>query len=168
MLRDKKALVLRILYVIYFIVLLALVTCKINEIYYYVEEGRYVHSIVREIKMNRKLGYWNYNFIPFEAYSYWISEHIWGSLILNILGNTMAFAPMGFFEMALSKHKKFWKVVLRCFIIVVSLEVFQFILCLGYLDIDDIIMNTIGCVLGCLLYYLFTVICQKAKNFFTH
>ena len=167
MLRDKKALVLRILYVIYFIVLLAVVTCKIDN-FYIDREGQIRNSVYKSIISSRKVGYWNYNFIPFEAYYNWIVGGVWDALILNLLGNIIAFVPMGFFEMALSKHKKFWKVVLRCFIIVVSLEVFQFISCLGYLDIDDIIMNTIGCVLGCLLYYLFTVICQKAKNFFTH
>ncbi|MBS6445291.1 MAG: VanZ family protein, partial [Ruminococcus sp.] len=108
-----------------------------------------------------------YNLIPFEAYYSWFTHGVYGALIENLLGNIVTFMPMGFFEMALSKHKKLWKVVLKCFIIVTCLELFQFLSCLGYLDIDDITMNTFGCLLGCLSYYLLVSIRRKAKNFFT-
>lgn len=162
----------KVLYLIYFIVLISLVTCKIvsicfdgiNGIYYVINDLRWV---IEDIKQNREFGYWNYNLKPFEAYSYWFSLGITKGLILNLLGNIVAFMPMGFFEMALSKHKKLWKVVLKCFIIVTCLELFQFLSCLGYLDIDDITMNTFGCLLGCLSYYLLVSIRRKAKNFFT-
>ena len=162
----------KVLYLIYFIVLISLVTCKIvsicfdgiNGIYYVINDLRWV---IEDIKQNREFGYWNYNLKPFEAYSYWFSLGITKGLILNLLGNIVAFMPMGFFEMALSKHKKLWKVVLKCFIIVTCLELFQFLSCLGYLDIDDITMNTCGCLLGCLSYYLLVSIRRKAKNFFT-
>lgn len=162
----------KVLYLIYFIVLISLVTCKIvsicfdgiNGIYYVINDLKWV---IEDIKQNREFGYWNYNLKPFEAYSYWFSLGITKGLILNLLGNIVAFMPMGFFEMALSKHKKLWKVVLKCFIIVTCLELFQFLSCLGYLDIDDITMNTFGCLLGCLSYYLLVSIRRKAKNFFT-
>lgn len=163
---------LKLCYVIYFIVLISLVTCKIvsicfdgiNGIYYVINDLKWV---IEDIKQNRELGYWNYNLKPFDAYSYWFTLGIDKGLILNLLGNIVAFMPMGFFEMALSKHKKLWKVVLKCFIIVTCLELFQFLSCLGYLDIDDITMNTFGCLLGCLSYYLLVSIRRKAKNFFT-
>lgn len=162
----------KVLYLIYFIVLISLVTCKIvsicfdgiNGIYYVINDLKWV---IEDIKQNRELGYWNYNLKPFDAYSYWFTLGIDKGLILNLLGNIVAFMPMGFFEMALSKHKKLWKVVLKCFIIVTCLELFQFLSCLGYLDIDDITMNTFGCLLGCLSYYLLVSIRRKAKNFFT-
>ena len=163
---------LKLCYVIYFILLLVLVTCKIvsiyfngiNDIYYIINDLKWQ---INDVKQNREFGYWNYNLKPFEAYSYWFSIGLYGQIVKNLLGNIVAFVPMGFFEMALSKHKKFWKVVLKCFIIVTCLELFQFLSCLGYLDIDDITMNTFGCLLGCLSYYLLVFIRRKAKNFFT-
>lgn len=163
---------LKLCYVIYFIVLISLVTCKIviicfdgiNGIYYVINDLKWV---IEDIKQNREYGAWNYNLIPFEAYYSWFTHGVYGALIKNLLGNIVAFVPMGFFEMALSKHKKLWKVVLKCFIIVTCLELFQFLSCLGYLDIDDITMNTFGCLLGCLSYYLLVSIRRKAKNFFT-
>lgn len=162
----------KVLYLIYFIVLISLVTCKIvsicfdgiNGIYYVINDLKWV---IEDIKQNREFGYWNYNLKPFEAYYSWFTHGVYGALIENLLGNIVTFMPMGFFEMALSKHKKLWKVVLKCFIIVTCLEIFQFLSCLGYLDIDDITMNTFGCLLGCLSYYLLVSIRRKAKNFFT-
>lgn len=168
MMKNK---ILKILYIIYFIMLFNIVTCKIQDVQISINPENYaftfVHPVVSDALQNRELGYWNYNLKPFEAYSYWFSLGIDKGLILNLLGNIVAFMPMGFFEMTLSKHKKLWKVVLKCFIIVTCLELFQFLSCLGYLDIDDITMNTFGCLLGCLSYYLLVFIRRKAKNFFT-
>lgn len=162
---------LKLCYVIYFIMLFNIVTCKIQDVQISINPENYaftfVHPVVSDALQNRELGYWNYNLKPFAAYSYWFSLGIDKGLILNLLGNIVAFMPMGFFEMTLSKHKKLWKVVLKCFIIVTCLELFQFLSCLGYLDIDDITMNTFGCLLGCLSYYLLVFIRRKAKNFFT-
>lgn len=162
---------IKFLKALYFIVLFTLITCKLQNIQVSLNPNDYslklIHPVVADILKNRELGYQNYNFKPFEAYYYWITNGIWGSLIRNLLGNVVAFMPMGFFEMALSKYRKFWKVVLKCFIIVLCLELFQFITCLGYLDIDDITMNTLGCLLGCLGFNLLALICRKAKNFFT-
>lgn len=148
-----------------------IVTCKIQDVQISINPENYaftfVHPVVSDVLQNRELGYWNYNLIPFEAYYSWFTHGVYGALIENLLGNIVTFMPMGFFEMALSKHKKLWKVVLKCFIIVTCLELFQFLSCLGYLDIDDITMNTFGCLLGCLSYYLLVSIRRKAKNFFT-
>lgn len=165
--QDKNRFVIKVLYIIYFIVLFLLVTCKIQSFAYSIPDDKWIHQTMVSIKLNRQYGSWNYNFKPFEAYYSWFTHGIWGALIRNLLGNIVAFVPMGFFEMALSKYRKFWKVVLKCFIIVTCLELFQFVTCLGYLDIDDITMNTFGCLLGCLGFNLLAYICHKAKNFFT-
>jgi glycopeptide antibiotics resistance protein len=161
--------VLKVLYVIYFIVLLALVTCKVFYVQVYGGGIRILWADfmrnVHEISQSRLSGYWNYNFKPFNAYRGWHHLGMYYTIVQNLLGNIVAFIPMGFFEMALSKHRKLWKVVLKCAIVVTSLELFQFLTCLGYLDIDDITMNTFGCLLGCLSFYLLAVICRKAKTF---
>jgi glycopeptide antibiotics resistance protein len=158
----------RVLYVMYFIVLLALVTCKVQSIVYSVPDGGYVHETRETILENRELGYWNYNFEPFKAYRGWYNIGLYGVILHNLLGNIVAFVPMGYFEMALSKDRKLWKIILKCFVVVTLLELFQFVTCLGYLDIDDITMNTFGCLLGCLGYDLLAVAYHKAKNFFTN
>lgn len=156
--------IILIMYLLYFVVLLAFVTCKIQDICYSIPNNKYFHMTMDDIQRNREVGFWNYNLIPFRAYYDWFTHGVWDGLIWNLLGNIVAFVPMGFFEMALSKHKKFWKVVLKCLIIVSCLELFQFITCLGYLDIDDITMNTFGCLLGCLCFNLLVYICKVIKT----
>jgi glycopeptide antibiotics resistance protein len=164
---KAKKFVTKVLYAVYFIVLLAVVTCKVQSIVYSVPDGGYIHETRETILQNREIGYWNYNFEPLKAYRGWYNIGLYGVIVHNLLGNIVAFIPMGYFEMALSKDRKLWKIILKCFVVVTLLEVFQFVSCLGYLDIDDITMNTFGCLLGCLGFDLLAVICRKAKNFFT-
>lgn len=62
---------------------------------------------------------------------------------------------MGFFIPALSKrHLNFLQVVLMGAMISVSIEALQFVLNTGVTDIDDVIFNTLGAVVGYLLYFL--------------
>jgi glycopeptide antibiotics resistance protein len=148
---DHMDKVLKVLYFIYFVILFAVITCKLQDMCYSIPEGKYFLPAFRSLYEQRRRAI---NLVPFQAYRYWFSLGIDASLIKNILGNTVAFMPMGFFEMALSNNRKIWKVVLKCFIIVIALETFQLVSCLGYFDIDDITMNTFGCLLGALSYYV--------------
>jgi glycopeptide antibiotics resistance protein len=150
----------------YFIVLLAVVTCKVQSIVYSFPDGGYIHETRETILQNRQLGYWNYNFEPFKAYRGWYNIGLYGVTVRNLLGNIVAFIPMGYFELALSKDGKLWKAILKCFVVVTLLELFQFVSCLGYLDIDDITMNTFGCLLGCLGFYVLATVRRKAKLFY--
>lgn len=138
---------IKLLYIVYLLCLFYFVTCKFQDTIRNLS-GKREMEIIAEIKYNRSVGYWNYNLKPFEAYHDWITYGVWDALIRNLLGNIVAFMPMGFFEMALSKSRKLWKITLKCLVIVLCLEIFQFVSCLGYLDIDDITMNTFGCFLG--------------------
>jgi glycopeptide antibiotics resistance protein len=73
----------------------------------------------------------------------------------NLYGNIVWFVPMGFFIPALSKrHLNFLQVVLMGAMISVSIEALQFVLNTGVTDIDDVIFNTLGAVVGYLLYFL--------------
>ena len=69
--------------------------------------------------------------------------------VVNILGNILAFAPMGFFIGFLFKKMRD---VFFCTIIVAMTslvyEAFQILLLVGRFDVDDILLNTIGGILG--------------------
>ncbi len=75
----------------------------------------------------------------------------------NILGNILLFTPLGFFLPLLwNKFKKFSKVILAGVLVSLLIECSQLFLCRGT-DIDDLILNTLGTMLG----YLFFVIFRK-------
>ena len=60
------------------------------------------------------------------------------------------FLPLGFFLERIFKKNRV-KTVGLCFLGVLLFEVSQFVLRIGYFDVDDIILNISGCVIGILI-----------------
>jgi glycopeptide antibiotics resistance protein len=72
---------------------------------------------------------------------------------INVYGNVLAFMPLGFFLPALcGMRKKGVLVVLCCFVFSLSVEVLQLVSRLGCFDVDDLFLNTLGGLLGYLVY----------------
>lgn len=75
------------------------------------------------------------------------------SFIVNILGNVLAFAPFGFLlPMLNKKYRGFFFIVFLSMLFSVAVETVQLVLKVGIFDVDDIMMNTIGGIVGYLLY----------------
>lgn len=92
------------------------------------------------------------NFIPFKTIVEYVQRYIDGYRnlsVLNLLGNLALFVPMG---MALpylfKKLNRFWKVVLCVLGMVVFVEIAQGLLRVGSIDIDDVIFNVSGAMIG--------------------
>ncbi len=92
------------------------------------------------------------NFIPFKTIAEYIqrySDGYWRLSTVNLLGNLALFVPMG---MALpylfKKLNRFWKVVLCVLGMVVFVEIAQGLLRVGSIDIDDVIFNVSGAMVG--------------------
>lgn len=87
--------------------------------------------------------------------------------ILNFVMNIVAFIPFGFFLPFLSYSagkKRFSYVILCAFSFTLLIEFIQLILKVGTFDVDDILLNTIGGLLGFILYefaQLFRIIIRK-------
>lgn len=98
----------------------------------------------------------NTNIIPFQStYNYLMgSEYFNLNIILyNTIGNILIFVPLGIFlSFLFSRFRTFPKVMMIGFTITVSIELLQFFLQLGQFDIDDILLNTIGALLGYFVY----------------
>lgn len=73
-------------------------------------------------------------------------------ILKNILGNIVLFLPFGFFLPALfskcANFKKFFLITLLTLFIV---ELLQFLTMLGAFDINDIVLNLIGAIVGFLI-----------------
>ena len=70
--------------------------------------------------------------------------------VINLLGNFVLFMPTGVL-LACVMHKldNFWKVTLTVLGMVVMVETVQGILRVGSVDIDDVLFNVIGAMIGC-------------------
>lgn len=94
------------------------------------------------------------NFIPFiNLYAYitapYISLGYTVDFLKNLIGNIIIFIPMGYILPHYSiKLKLFGRFVLTVFLITLSIEIIQLFTLLGMFDINDIILNLIGAVIG--------------------
>ncbi|WP_066172507.1 VanZ family protein [Bacillus marinisedimentorum] len=71
---------------------------------------------------------------------------------VNVLGNVLAFVPLGFFLAWLFPvTAKWWRMLLVLIVAVSAVEVMQFSLQVGSFDVDDILLNTFGGMIGYVL-----------------
>ena len=92
------------------------------------------------------------NFIPFKTIIEYVQRYMDGYRnlsVLNLLGNLALFVPMGMALPCLFKKlNRFWKVVLWVLGMVVVVEIAQGVLRVGSIDIDDVIFNVSGAMVG--------------------
>lgn len=71
----------------------------------------------------------------------------------NFFGNIFAFMPLGFFSSLLFKRLRFIGIIfLLCMLGSIMIEMLQFTYRVGSLDIDDVILNTIGGTIGYIVF----------------
>lgn len=147
---DKKAnkKVVSLIFIIYCLILLKLILFK------------YPRALIKEL-----LVCWNLemldrnikdaNFIPFSS----IRRDI---LTLNsyyikvLIYNIMAFIPMGFLLPLISKRaRNMYFTIIIAIVFSFLIEITQLITVLGTFDIDDILLNTLGTLIGYVLYLAF-------------
>lgn len=99
----------------------------------------------------------NVNLVPFTEIKRFVTN--WGtaisneSFLFNIVGNVVAFMPFGMLlRWARNKRTGPWTAFAYSFLFTLLIETTQYITMLGVFDVDDIIMNTVGGMLGYLAY----------------
>ena len=99
------------------------------------------------------------NFIPFqEILRYNISSRLF---IKNVLGNMIMFLPFGFFTSYYLKSQKKLLPIILTIIASLSIEFVQ--LSIGRVfDVDDILLNIVGGLIG---YYLYAIIREISNKF---
>lgn len=98
--------------------------------------------------------------IPFKSLLDMINNNISVTRILeNILGNIAIFIPFGLLLPIVQKDKS-KKIILYGLITSVLIEIIQYVFALGSSDIDDLMLNTLGTVIG---YLLYKIIHKKAR-----
>ena len=87
-----------------------------------------------------------------------------GNSIYNVAGNVLLFVPLGFgIPLFFKNYNKLGKVTLYGFLASLSIEVLQYLTCTNFTDIDDIIFNTLGTVLGFIIFNICIFIIEKTK-----
>lgn len=93
------------------------------------------------------------NLIPFKTifnYITLIASPKFGFSVENIVGNILLFLPMGIYLNVITDRNKLSLTII--ILISILVEVIQYLFNFGILDIDDIILNSIGGFIGIKIY----------------
>lgn len=78
--------------------------------------------------------------------------------------NVVAFVPLGIYLGMIGSKGRIWKKIVIAALVSLILEVLQYILAVGASDITDIINNTIGGVIGIIIYSVLYFIFGRRTN----
>ncbi len=104
------------------------------------------------------------NFIPFrEIFRYKLGSRLF---VKNVIGNIILFVPFGFFASFYLENKKPKLTIFMSIVASLTIEFVQ--MSIGRVfDVDDIILNTLGGIIGFYLYYYLVDISKKLPKIFT-
>ncbi|MBS6764743.1 MAG: VanZ family protein [Clostridium sp.] len=83
------------------------------------------------------------------------------AVFTNLFGNILIFMPFGFFISMASRARGFFMTLFYSFGLSLCEEVFQLLTKVGSFDVDDLLLNTIGGVLGYILFSICNTIRRR-------
>lgn len=135
-----------IIFIIYFVLLIKIVLFKYRGLI-----ATFDNLISGELS-----GFRSYNIIPFQSIWEFTKLMVSGYFsrgFNNIVGNIFVFFPFGYFIPLLYKKCQNVKIVILAgFCVSLFFEISQYFLYLGSADIDDVILNLLGVILGFLFF----------------
>ena len=105
----------------------------------------------------RQDGVWEYSFIPFSSFEL---AKVYPDVYQEMMLNVIMFMPIGMtmpFVLRMAKHPVLIT-VLFALLLSISIELLQLFLHRGYAEIDDVIFNTSGTVIGSLSFAMYSEI----------
>ena len=83
------------------------------------------------------------------------------AVFINLAGNILAFVPFGAILPVISRRfRGFFRVMLLGFSFSLLVECTQLVTRVGTFDVDDLMLNTLGAVIG----YLFFALCDRIRR----
>lgn len=119
-----------------------------------------LYELLTRSELNHMSGY---NLVPFtEIFRYPIGST---NFYFNVIGNIVMFIPFGYFISTYIKPKKILPILI---VSVISSSTIEFVqLCIGRsFDVDDIILNALGSIIGFLIYVALNAIKKYLPGIF--
>ncbi len=144
---------LKILFGTYAVFLILVIVLKFD--------GSFEHIIAlnQSLIENEQYGVSNVNLVLFQGMSHYFMNITEPYAFTGILGNIVGFVPFGFFIPTLFKTKFFPSMGI-CTATILFIESAQFIFKIGFFDVNDVVLNLLGCLLG-----FFASICFQKIEF---
>ena len=125
---------------------------------------KYVSPLVL-FNVNRPI-YRSVNILPFQSiksYLFGIANVSRTVTFNNVLGNIGLFIPLGIYLQLLKRDKRMFINIFFVLLVSFSVEIIQFIFGIGATDIDDILLNCLGGIIG-ISCYRFLLVFIKEDN----
>ena len=105
---------------------------------------------------------YHYNLVLFqEIERFWTYREVLGWVAYaNLFGNVLIFVPFGFFMPMASRYRSFFLTLFYSFGVSFFVECFQLVTRVGSFDVDDMLLNTLGGVIG----YIVFAICNMIRR----
>ncbi len=152
---SKKRKIITLLEVVFFFYLLMLIKVIVFK-FPLAELREIVSSWEKDVILE---GWSTANFIPFKTIKMYIRyyDRAYLNSFANLFGNVLAFVPFGGILPCISRPCRKWYVLfLNAILLVTGIEVFQLITAFGKFDVDDILLNCLGAMLGYVGYKIGT------------
>lgn len=118
-----------------------------------------LYQMVTRVDINVSSGI---NLVPFkEILRYELNSNLF---YYNVLGNVALFMPFGYIVASYVKPKQIWTNAIIAIVVSTTIEIVQLNIGRSF-DIDDIILNTIGCVAGFLIFIALRAIGRHLPSF---
>ena len=86
----------------------------------------------------------------------WEFTPLFRHCVINLAGNVCLFVPIGYFLPRIwPALRNFFAFMLTCTMSILLVELLQLVTLLGKLDVDDLILNLLGMLLGYLIFMIF-------------
>ncbi|HEY8701920.1 MAG TPA: VanZ family protein, partial [Arthrobacter sp.] len=107
------------------------------------------------------------NLIPFASIAEYAFSHSPGTgkvAFANVVGNILIFIPLGVYASWLRQRAAAWLTVLTVASVSVAVEIIQGVFAVGASDIDDVILNCAGGLIGMLAFWLLSAILRERSR----
>lgn len=105
------------------------------------------------------------NFTLFKTIRMYIDYSYMLNSFENLVGNVVVFIPFGFLiPYVLKRGRNFFVMLFNAFLFVLGIEVFQLFSAFGAFDVDDILLNCTGAVLGYFSYLVYEGIKKRRQR----
>lgn len=159
------SIIMVIVFAVYRFLLKGKKKCKLSKVFGWVALGSYMVIVLGVTLLSRTETWGSGSVLPL-FYSYrdaWVNFSVtaWRNIILNIC----MFVPLGILLPSVMKFfRSFWKTYLAGFLFTLFIEVVQLFGKRGIFELDDILHNTVGMMIGYGIYVLVVIIIKKYKN----
>ncbi len=110
---------------------------------------------------------YHYNLVLFkEIKRFWEYRDQVGifAMFTNLVGNVVIFVPFGFFMPMASRYRSFFSTAFCSFGLSLCVETFQLVTKVGSFDVDDLLLNTIGGIIGYIVFAIGAAMRRHNEN----